>query len=481
MVDARAKLVTMGDISDRITAHFHDFAVEALGTSTVERTKLLTLDTLGAAIAAREAPGCRELHSLVTRWGGAPEAGLVGYDERLPARSAAMVNATLARALELDDVHELGLTHATATMVPVALAVADTVGATGAQLLTAIALGIDLGCRLSMAPITDLGGAGYVPRSMSRTYQTGTLAGSLVASRLSGHDVETMRDAFGNAYSNCAGNLQGLAEGTLSVRVQQGACADAAVMAAELAGAGISGTRESLEGKYGWFQAFWGGRYDLAPLVDGLGDRFEVEAVSIKPYASCKYGHTAIAAALEIAAEPAFSLEAVEQVTVRVFSNDCWDLVCEPLSLKRDADALAGPNGAALAQFSLPFMVASALTRGGMTTADTELAGRTDPRLVELLGRIDVVLDDTTRGLGELPEPGDVRVRLRSGAVIERVARRAVGHPDLPMSTDDQVEKFRWCTSALPRRRADAVIDAVLHLDELDDVRELTASLYGGF
>ena len=132
--------------------------------------------------------------------------------------------------------HEIGLTHSTATMVPVASAVADRSGAvTGRELLTAVAVGIDLGVRLSMAPVTDLGGSAYQPRSMSRTYQTGTLAGSLVAARLTGLDVEVSKDAFGNAYSQCAGNLQGLAEGTLTVRVQQGVCAQSAVVAMELA------------------------------------------------------------------------------------------------------------------------------------------------------------------------------------------------------------------------------------------------------
>jgi 2-methylcitrate dehydratase PrpD len=131
----------------------------------------------------------------------------------------------------------------------------------------------------------------------------------------------------------------------------------------ELAQAGISGTRESLEGKYGWFQAFWGGRYDLGPLLNDLGTRFEVDSASVKSYACCKYAHTAIAAAIEITQDPAFDLTDVERVTVHVFSRDCWDLICEPLALKASPDALRGPNGWALAQFSLSYVLACALVR----------------------------------------------------------------------------------------------------------------------
>ena len=469
-----------GDVSDRLVDHVLLTPFEDLPFPTAERTKQLVLDTLGAALAARTAEGCAELHELVVRWGGARDAGLIGFPERVPAHHAALLNATLARALELDDVHELGLTHSTATMVPVALAVADRCGRTsGREFLTAVALGIDLGCRLSMTPISHLGGSDYQPRSMSRTYQTGTLAGSLVAARLAGLDAERARDAFGAAYSQCAGNLQGLAEGTLTVRVQQGMSAQAAVLAAELAEVGISGTRESLEGKYGWFQAFWGGRYDLALLLDGLGTRFEVDAVSVKPYACCKYSHTAIAAAIEIANDPAFHVDQVERVVVHVFSRDCWDLICEPLDVKASPAALRSPNGWAVAQFSLPYAIACALVRGGLTIDELTIEARTDAAILEVLDKVEVLMEDTTRTLAELPEPGQVEVYLRSGQCLEHVVRRAIGHPDRPMTVDEQVAKFQWCARSLPGTHADRIVELVLGLDELDDVLELAVELYG--
>jgi 2-methylcitrate dehydratase PrpD len=384
----------------------------------------------------------------------------------------------MVRALEIDDVHELGLTHATATMVPVAFAVAARrPEITGLQLLTALALGIDAGSRLSMVPITALGGDRYAPRSMSRTYQTGVLAGSLVAARVAGADRDVTLDAFGNGYSQCFGNLQGLAEGTLMVRVGQGVAAQLAIQAFDFAAAGIGGGREPLEGTYGWFQAFWGGRCSTDPLFDGLGERFEVDAVSIKPYACCKYAHTGIAAALEVRERPEFSLDAVRRVSVDVYSQDCWDLLCEPVEHKSDPAALVGANGWTLAQFSFPFTIACALARGGLTTGDLTPEARADPRVVDLLDKIDMVMVDTTRGLAELPEPGHVAVELHDGTVLESTVRRAVGHPDRPMSVDDQVAKFRWCAAALGDARVEAITEAVLHLPELARASELALLL----
>ena len=65
---------------------------------------------------------------MIEGWGGSPDATVIGTGARVPAHNAALVNSALARAMELDDVHEQALVHATATMVPVALAVAEQAG-----------------------------------------------------------------------------------------------------------------------------------------------------------------------------------------------------------------------------------------------------------------------------------------------------------------------------------------------------------------
>jgi 2-methylcitrate dehydratase PrpD len=465
------------DLDRLVVHHAHGLRFEDLPTATVERTKLVVLDTIGAAVAAVGADGVKAVEALMRRWGGPPESGAIGYGTRGPAHHAALVNATLARALELDDVHERALVHSTATVVPVALAVAEQVGGVdGREFLTTVAMGIDLICRLSMAPVISLGGEAYSPRSMSYTYQTGTLVGSLVAARLAGLDEEGVADAFGNAYSQCAGNLQSLAEGSLMVRIQQGLAASAAVTSMDLARAGVGGIRKPLQGVYGWFQAFYRGAYDGSVVADGLGERFEVDQLSIKPYACCKYGHNAIAAAVEIAADPGFDIEAVERVTVTVSSRDCWDLICAPLAVKADPAALAGPNGLALAQFSLPFMVSCALARRGLTVADLEPESRSDPAIVALLKKVSVEVDDELRAKVELPEPGRVAVTLEGGRVLRREVRRALGHPERPMSAEEQMEKFRWCVERMDPAAADRLGQMILDLENLDDAARLVGA-----
>lgn len=461
------------DASEALVAHAQRTRFEDLPAQTAARTKLVILDTLGAALAALEADTCRPLRDLAVRWGGAPEATLIGYGDRVPAHHAAMVNGTLARALELDEVHEMALVHSAATIVPVALASAERWGRRdGKSFIAAVALGMDAGCRLSLAPTLRLGGADYVPRAISRTYTTGALAGSLTAAKLAGADAELMRNAFGDAYSQCGGNQQGLNEGVLSVRVQQGLCASQAIVAMELAGAGVTGTRESLEGKYGYYAAYWRGDYDRDAIVGELGKRFEGDNVSIKPYACCKYSHTGIAAAIEIASEPGFRVEDVDAVTIRVQSTDCWELLCAPTELKSSAKELAGPSGWALAQFSFPYVIAAALVRRRLAMEELSVASRTDPTIIGLLRKVRLVLDES--GKAQLPEPGDVEVKLKSGATIRKVVDVAPGHPRRPLTEAEVLDKFLGCASAaLPAQAARALADRVLNLQRLADVGEL--------
>jgi MmgE/PrpD C-terminal domain/Thioesterase-like superfamily len=135
----------------------------------------------------------------------------------------------------------------------------------------------------------------------------------------------------------------------------------------------------------GWcpVPAFFGGRYGYSRdrLLAGLGTRFLGDEISIKPYACCKYGHNAITAAITLRSDPDVSPGSIREVVVRV-GQDTWDIICDPLSLKASPERIAGPDGLALAQFSLPFMVATALLRGRLSAAELDQEWRASPAVM---------------------------------------------------------------------------------------------------
>lgn len=436
--------------------------------------KKLILDVLCAGVAGSQEPGCTELLTLMREFGGAAQATVIGGD-KLPLPAAVSVNGTMCRALELDDVSEQALIHTTASVVPAALAAAEylTEPVDGKRLITAVAVGVDVANRLSLAPNHAMDGPNYRPRGMSYTYQIGTFAAAAAVASLWGFDEQTTLHAFGLAYSQAAGNQQCLLDGALSVRVQQGLSASSGVLAALLAQRGITGATSPLEGKFGYYRVYCADDYDRAAVLKELGQRYTVGDVSIKPYPCCKFTHTAIAAAIAAREDPRFDVNEIERVVVHVDNQEYYNVVCDPLPAKQH------PTSTVEAQFSMPYTVAVALLNGGIKLSDFLEPIIADPARQALARKVFPDLGEPQFTTRMLPTPSRVEVVLRDGTVIDSRRDVAPGHPRDPLSWEQLEVKVRqmveWPEHALPKDNADRLIRACKELDTLDDVRTLVA------
>jgi 2-methylcitrate dehydratase PrpD len=467
------------ELEDIVCSYVAGLRYDDLPATTVDAAKRLILDTLGAILAAPQADTVPELTQLVADWGGAGEARILGSDIRIPAHHAALVNGTRARALEIDDVHEKALLHATATIVPVALACID-MGrrpVSGQDFITAVAIGIDLCARFSLAPTTDIYSAQR--RAMSYTYQTGILIGALAAGRILGFSQAQLRNALGVAYSQCAGNQQGLLEGVLTVRVQQGLSAMTGVLSARLSEIGITGAHHSLEGVAGFFNAFHRGSYERAVISQALGRAFEVDNVSIKPYPCCKFTHTSIAAALEIRNTPGFDLSRIRSITVHIDNGEYFDIVCRPVEPQARRAELADVNGYVRAQFCMAYLVAVALVEGRVDLEHLTDTYRNDERILAIMDKVKT-LYEPLKATGKervLPAPGVVEIAFDDGRMpVLREVKYPKGHPQNQMSLAEVAEKFRrvvaFGTTAFASR-ADDIVVGVETLERISDMRHL--------
>ena len=403
-----------GGLEHALAAHVAGITYADLPPSTVDMTRRLILDDLGVALAGTRAAGCAELSALVSSWDEEPQARLFDTGNQVPAHNAILVNSTFARAHEFADVHEQGLAHSTATMVPLVMAVADMIDrpVSGSEFMAAVAVGIDVIARIGLAPRV-LEGANSRP--MSHTYNGATMVGALVAGKLLGFDVDALHNTLGIAYSQCAGNQQALQEGFLMVRVQQGISASAGLVSALLHQIGITGARESLEGVSGYYHAFHRGEYDRGPVLADLGRRFEVDRVSIKPYPCCKLTHTGIAAAVEATRQHDFSFDDIDYVEVTVNNHSSFDVVCEPRGrAERKTRALAGAGAIVAAQFSMPYVVATALVRGTVTLEDFRPSHVAYLLVLSVMDRVVTTIDENDHTSSTtFPTPGIVDVHLR--------------------------------------------------------------------
>ena len=130
-----------------------------LPPATLIATRNDIFDTFGCLLGGSGAPGIAELVRVTGGWGGAPQSQVMLRQLRLPAPQAALLNASMAHALDFDDTLDHGGSiHPGASVLGACLAVSDLLGGvSGRNLLLAAALGLDVSCRIALASTVDRG------------------------------------------------------------------------------------------------------------------------------------------------------------------------------------------------------------------------------------------------------------------------------------------------------------------------------------
>lgn len=433
------------------------------------------LDVLGNSLAATSEPPARAVGELVREWGGAGRATAIGGG-LLPEPSAALMNGTLAHSLDFDDTHLPSVLHPSASVVPAALAVAESRGADGAALLDAIGVGVEVAVRLGMAGYdSELGNSVFFENGLHATAICGTVGGAVAAAMLSGVDTDGIADTVGIAASMGSGLLEANRTGGTVKRIHCGWAAHAAVTAAGLARTGITGPPTVLEGRFGMLQAFCGDRVDLDALTSGLGERWELPTIFFKPYPCNHFTHAGIDAALRLR-ERGVDPAAVERIELGA-PTAVLRTIGQPPEEK------AVPKSGYHAAFSGPYTVAAALLGGGglgVFHEDFTDDAAADPARLALAAKVTCVPDAECDGIFPHQFPAVLRVRLADGTELtERVNANRGGHGN-PLSAEELAAKFRLnATRAVPAERAERITELTYGLAELSDLGVLTSQLTG--
>jgi 2-methylcitrate dehydratase PrpD len=429
-----------------------------LPASAVESARRDILDTFGCMLGGSGALGIDQLCAVISRWGGLSESRVLLRGIRLPAPQAALLNASMGHALDFDDTLDTGgAIHPGVSVLGAVLAVCDSLeGVTGQDVLLAVALGLDISCRIALASTLD--------RGWHRTAAMGVFGAAAAAGKLIGLTPEQMLAAFGIAYSHAAGNRQCILDGALTKRLQAGQAASAGVFSAALAQTGFTGARNIFNGRYGFFELYQPNGYDAAVLLRDLGTAFRGEALSYKPYPCGRPLHAAIDAALAARAQLAIARpDDIASVTVEADPAGHNEQFGRGLSKRR-------PTQVVEAQFAQPFLIATALVHGRVGIAEVDGLG--DASVLALSDRIAGAARDS-RPQGSL----SITVQRIDGRSVTVEASAPIGSPEKPL-TDAQLEaKFRDCARNAVQPVSDASMDGVLaaiaRLETLPDARQL--------
>lgn len=451
-------------LSEQLAGFVAGLRDDALPEPVVERAKRHMLDTLGAALAGSAALEARSARSIMqpshTRDAGSATAW--GTALAFGARDAAFVNGVAAHALELDDAG--GCDHSGAVVLPAALAAlaCSARPVSGRAFLAAVVLGYDVGRRVLEAC------GGYSPhngRGWHSTMTCGVFGAAAAAARLLGLDAAQTGAAFGHAGSFAGGLWGFIHDASQTKRMHTGRAAEGGLLAALLAREGVSGPSQVFADVWGgFFNAFAADTQEPAALLAELGTNWKLMRCSIKPHASCRSAHAGVDATLALLGHRSCDLDALDRVHVRLSG------FVERMCGGRDLHPLAS------AQMSLPYAIAAALVYGHAGLASYADAQRRDPRIERAMARIVLEVDPS---MSDLDEPF-VTLALYGAEPRTLQVSVPLGDPRNPLSDDALFAKYRSLAGVvLADEPRDALADAVLRLEQIDDVRMLLPWLAG--
>lgn len=454
-------------LADRLVAHALGITFEDLDPLTVNRVKTRLLDTLGAMAAGHGSQDAAAVLRVATAWGSGDDAGVPGTSLRLPAASAAFANAVLARSFDFEPVEADGpegtrvAAHISGTTVPVALALAELTGASGKELLTALAVGDDVTARLAVASGFD------VYSGQDNTGTVNALGATLMAARMLGLDAVEAKHALGIAANQLGGTVANIFDAASAFKLPIAFAARTAIVSAQLAAAGLTGPVDPLAGKHGFFEMYC---TDPKPELAGtdLAEQFFGDT-TIKPWSSCRAAQPSLEACIRLVTEQGLEVDQIENVQIHITERTLNGFVGARFD-PAERRVVAG-------LFSIHFTAAAALLHGTVRPEHLTPEAMGDERIAALLQRITLV--------GSLPNnqrlTAEATATLKDGSTRHvRVENPAGDHLSAPLGRVRLEEKFTLNLAfGHPElaARAPSIIDSVQTLELADSLSGLLSAL----
>jgi 2-methylcitrate dehydratase PrpD len=440
------------------TTQFKDFPGDV-----VRRAKYLILDNIGCALGGTQTELGRKFLRVSANWKGIPESTVVGTGSRVSCMNATYVNAQLANVLDFDDTYDLySPGHPGNAIIQTAIALGEAVDASGEELLTAVILGYEVCLRIGQAE-------GPIDWQFSIYADSMTRGTTAVSSRLLKLDREEICTAFHHAIELIFPLERQKFDIPATTTVPEtksnfGLYAMQGILAARLGQQKVKGWDTLLDGDLKkWYLA--GGEvegYDI--LIRGLGKIYRIMEVSFKPTPSCRLTHAPITALWKALDHEPIKSKDIEQIVIKFvkrLDRPQWEIMMEAQFSMQCAIALAalgiepGPRWYTTGKFK-------------------------DPEVRELAAKVKLENDPEAEEM-EIRE-GKVKctvtVKFKDGTVKKATIYHVKGAQGNPMTEEELKAKFRANTiDIFSEDQVARIIDAVLNLEKLPKVSELTKLL----
>lgn len=448
-------------ITDKVSCFIAQTVAKDIPQDAINTARLGITDFIGVAF-----PGSKEKQSKIIvdyarNMGGVPEASIIGGFKTSPYL-AALANGTIGHAIDYDDIAVSLIGHPSVFLAPAILAVGESVGAQGKDILAAYVVGYETACCIARPVLQS-----HYVQGWHSTSTFGSLGATAAVAWLLKLNVHQVRMALGIAASLAGGLRRNF--GTMTKPLHAGKAAANGIQSALLAQAGFTADDSIIEAPLGFAMVFGhSGGVDWAKVSEGLGKRFVItstEGLSIKPYPSCQFAHCAIDAALYIKEEHKLNAEDITEVELGVSPFDKQILIHH-----RPKTGLEG-------KFSLEYSVARALLSGKPRLKHFTNEAVAEPEARSLMEKMSWVEKYAMPVMGTPDGFGtkSVTVKLKDGQEYFKEVTFAKGMPQNPLSLDEFNSKYRDCASTvLSEEGVEKSLSLLTNLQQVKNITEVT-------
>jgi len=411
------------------------------------------LDAIACAFVGHTSPETPVVDGAIRQSMGGGTATVIGGTEASPAAAAA-INGYLITARSLCDMHRPTLSHITPVVIPAALAAAERIGANGSTFLAGVVAGMETTVRLGYA----LNYEEFRRRGWHTPGVAGPFGSAAAAARIGALENEQIASALGIAGSHAGGTFASF--GTPTIKFHQARAAMAGLISADLAAHGFKGNPEILTAKDGGILNTFTDGGDPTAITEALGEIWRLREISTRLWPTAAALQSVVTAVLElrgsVSPRQVASIEiALPQASYDMNAHMTWEDTFH-------------------ATLSARWVAAVTLVDGQCWLDQFKKNRLNDDHVAALaVDRVSVVLDRS------LPEGGcEVTFRMKDGRTITDLRRLPRGHPEDPTTAKETREKFhRSVAGSMDGDRADLIIDLIDTVEQIPDMRELTALL----
>lgn len=452
----------MYTISEKFADFIVDLSYKNLPEDIVSITKDRIIDMLGAILGGSfQGDISDKLKGVIMSLGGKEQSSIFGKGQKTTTIGAVICNSAFGHALELDDGHRFAGVHAGTVVVPVALAIGESLGSSGKDIIAGVVAGYDVIYRIAKN-ITP----SHIEKGFHPTGCTGVYGSAAAAAKLMSLSKEQTVNALGLAGLQSAGLMEIVRSGQGAKGMLPAHAAQAGVFCALLAAAGIEGPRSILDGKNGFLNSM-AENIDFDAIVDDLGRHYEITDTYTKLYPTCRHMHQPIENIMALKDENGIDYHDVEKIVVKV-SQIAYNL----------AGQIVECEDASQARFSIPTAAALTLKYGDVNLSLLSGAAVNDTEIKELAKKVTVVIDKEVENLLPKVRCAIVDIVLRDGTVYSKRGTVLKGSPDAPVDFNVLANKFAGCSAnVLSSAKIDKAIELVRNLENLKNLGDLIKNL----